>query len=606
MGGDVPQLTVTQPLLKERSLNLVLALPVSDQEAVDEAHHSKQQPLPQIILVHECVCTGEESLCDWERYATEAKRSAKACVESAGTLHASRIHLPHFSDRFQRIEEKPCRIARNLCLRSREHESDQLALPFPRRRASSHRGRDVEFCQQSREVERQTHEHRRAPPWHGLPEEFDGFVEALARFEEKASVEECQREALGESGALAWIAASGVQLEIEARRVAEKLEGLVGRRRPRCLVSGFKQMLFGADGVSCLAKVIGKRRMQTRRRLRTGLEIDADIAMQMLATNVKNRVVGDLLDHGMLEAISDSSHLVAWNKQVRSHKLLQGIAELGHCGEAAGGNRLQGLPIKRSADYRRDLQQELALGIELVDPRHDDLLHRGRDRCGGKALGGLQSRTTELHRALFQEGAQDFFDIKGIACRLTLDPLAELSGQVLAVEQSVQKLARGTNVERTEFERKEASPEGFARGLEYATGGLLVSRARSQKEHHRRICGEAHQRLKELEGGAVCPVQVLEYEHEGVALGDRLEQFTHRVGEELVQCLADQVLHPLLIFCWQREAQQHEHERQDVRGHPPRDRGDLDGEPFVGGGLLPFRELGPGAKQVREGVEAQR
>src|SRR5215469_1289932 len=107
MGGDVPQLTVTQPLLKERSLNLVLTLPVSDQEAVDEAHHSKQQPLPQIILVHECVCTGEESLCDRERYATEAKRSAEACVESAGALHASRIHLPHLSDRFQRIEEKP-------------------------------------------------------------------------------------------------------------------------------------------------------------------------------------------------------------------------------------------------------------------------------------------------------------------------------------------------------------------------------------------------------------------------------------------------------------------------------------------------------------------
>ena len=126
----------------------------------------------------------------------------------------------------------------------------------------------------------------------------------------------------------------------------------------RCVVLGEQLGLGG----SCLWKPL--------------LEHPGDAGMELLASGFEERLVGNVLHHGVLEGVNGIRRDAVAEDQLRSDQLVETRAQLilGPVGDR--GEQRMG---KLAADHRPELRHLLHRG-EAVEPRHQRIVQRCRNR----------------------------------------------------------------------------------------------------------------------------------------------------------------------------------------------------------------------------------
>ena len=232
--------------------------------------------------------------------------------------------------------------------------------------------------------------------------------------------------------------------------------------------------------------------------------------MVLLPRAPQQGLIGRVLDQGMLEEVRRLGRQTLLIQELRLHQLLQPLSQ-GPLVPWRDG--LQQLVGKLAPQRRPELCQAFHRG-QAVQPRHQRVVQRGRNRQRGEEPGQLIALGLLLEQAGLQHHLRQLFDKQRHPIGLGHDLLDDLRGQGLAVgdlADHLHGLALGQPVQRDLGEvraprpgRAEVGPKGPQR--QDAGGGALID-----------------QEGEQLQGGRIDPVQVFHHKEHRL-LGGNAQQ----------------------------------------------------------------------------------
>ncbi len=401
---------------------------------------------------------------------------------------------------------------------------------------------------------------------------------------------EVEGEVVGERHLEEGVAGASLVAELaeEGARLPVVLERLLVGVDRACPVAGLQKVVDGLVGDVRLAEVAGEERVALLR----GLAVDllqrlADALVELLARRLDEARVGDLLDEPVAEAVLGIRAAAHLHDQVEPLQLGERRLEL-----LARHELLEERKPERPSDDCCEREHLPRRRLEPVETGLQRALNERRDRELVLGHGHLPLAVLLHEGAALDEVAERLFQEERVAAR----PLGEVVGdrlRQLALRGERRERPGRVGRQRPHLDLAGAVRVALPGALAKAPHAVLALGAVEEEERHRRLLRHAQERLDQLEGRLVGPVQVLEDEADGLLLGELADELVEGFEGGGLDALAVQLADALRGIGLQREVQEVGEERVDLLGLLAEELGEL--------GL----ELQPDARLGRRGADAE-